>query len=159
MVSQTSLEIHLSCGKITQEHVLCVNLSTRAWRLLTLGPHVLLCSLQVYVNREASSGEVTRHAPTPPKSAILMQTTSRTDGHVPSSCFCSCFFFPPSSSTKSFTGAAAHKSQHLSVEVFIVFQGGDGGFRDRGFWVGDYSVPKALHCMFRKASVMPPLLC
>lgn len=157
MVSQTSLEIHLSWGKITQEHVLCVNLSTCARRLLTLGPHFLLCSLQVYVNRGAPSGAVTRHVPTPPKSAILMQTTSRTDGRVPSSCFYSCFFFfPLSSSTKSFTGAAAHKSQHLSAEDFIVFQGGDGGFRDRGFWVADYSVPKASHCMFRKTSVMPP---
>lgn len=57
-------------GKITQERVLCVNLSSFVWRLLTLGPLFLFCSLQVYVNKGALGSKVTRHVTTRPKSAI-----------------------------------------------------------------------------------------
>lgn len=51
-------------GKITQEHVSCVNLSSFACRLLTLGPFFLFCSLQVYVNKGAFGSKVTRHVTT-----------------------------------------------------------------------------------------------
>lgn len=54
---------------------------------------------------------------------------------------------------------AAHKIQQLSVEDFIVFQGGDGGFRDRGFGWAIAALPKLLIVCLGKYQSPPTHYC
>lgn len=130
-------------GKITQEHVLCVNLSSFAWQLLTLGPLFLFCSLQVYVNKGVFGSRVTRHVATRPNE-LFWSKDHLVYGQTRSFLLFLFFLFLPQFFNHLIYRCAACKIQQLSVEGFIVFQRGDGGFRDRGFGWAIAALPKLL---------------
>lgn len=143
-------------GKITQEHVLYVNLSSFAWRLLTLGPFLLFCSLQVYVNKGVFGSKVTRHVATRPNE-LFWSKDHLVYGQT----------FLPLAFILSFSSSVLQPS-HLPVCCpqnpttlgwgLRCFSRRLRWVQGQGLWVGNCSVTKAPHCMFRKVSVIPPFV-